>query len=184
MSIVDPNGAGYVTFDSFLDFMTRETTDTDTAEQVMQSFRILAGDKVCITATCSGNYVTRMSYENGVLCKEVINPHVWFNPCNLKLILLLCFFFSLSSLLTSCAVSFHQTRLNTVSSVWHLTPDTTPCQEPSTTHPSPPHFTERVTCKRARSSLLPPRHNSILALAPVNYYSLCHFSSRCLLFCL
>ena len=46
MSIVDPNHLGYVTFDSFLDFMTRETTDTDTAEQVMQSFRILAGDKV------------------------------------------------------------------------------------------------------------------------------------------
>lgn len=50
MSIVDPNGLNYVTFDSFLDFMTRETTDTDTAEQVMQSFRILAGDKSYITA--------------------------------------------------------------------------------------------------------------------------------------
>merc|ERR1712168_249532 len=50
MSIVDPNGAGYVTFDAFLDFMARETTDTDTAEQVMQSFRILAGDKPFITA--------------------------------------------------------------------------------------------------------------------------------------
>ena len=47
MSIVDPNGTGYVTFDAFLDFMTRETADTDTAEQVMQSFRILAGDQVC-----------------------------------------------------------------------------------------------------------------------------------------
>ena len=46
MSIVDPNGTGYVTFDAFLDFMTRETADTDTAEQVMQSFKILAGDKV------------------------------------------------------------------------------------------------------------------------------------------
>ena len=46
MSIVDPNGSGFVTFDAFLDFMTRETADTDTAEQVMQSFRILAGDKV------------------------------------------------------------------------------------------------------------------------------------------
>lgn len=46
MSIVDPNGTGYVTFDAFLDFMTRETADTDTAEQVMQSFRILAGDQV------------------------------------------------------------------------------------------------------------------------------------------
>jgi len=50
MSIVDPNHTGYVTFDAFLDFMTRETTDTDTAEQVMQSFRILAGDKPYITA--------------------------------------------------------------------------------------------------------------------------------------
>ena len=46
MSIVDPNNTRYVTFDAFLDFMTRETTDTDTAEQVMQSFKILAGDKV------------------------------------------------------------------------------------------------------------------------------------------
>ncbi|XP_067680052.1 alpha-actinin, sarcomeric-like isoform X2 [Haliotis asinina] len=50
MSIVDPNGTKYVTFDAFLDFMTRETADTDTAEQVMQSFKILAGDKPYITA--------------------------------------------------------------------------------------------------------------------------------------
>merc|ERR1719317_636062 len=50
MSIVDPNGSSYVTFDAFLDFMTRETADTDTAEQVMQSFKILAGDKSFITA--------------------------------------------------------------------------------------------------------------------------------------
>jgi len=47
MSAVDPNNFGYVTFEAFLDFMTREATDTaDTAEQVMASFRILAGDKV------------------------------------------------------------------------------------------------------------------------------------------
>jgi len=50
MASVDPNHTGYVTFDLFLDFMTRETTDTDTAEQIMQSFRILAGDKPYITA--------------------------------------------------------------------------------------------------------------------------------------
>ncbi|KAK3093786.1 hypothetical protein FSP39_020213 [Pinctada imbricata] len=50
MSIVDPNNSGYVTFEAFLDFMTRETADTDTAEQVMQSFKILAGDKPYITA--------------------------------------------------------------------------------------------------------------------------------------
>jgi actinin alpha len=46
MNIVDPNSTGYVAFDTFLDFMTRETTDTDTAEQIIDSFRILAADKV------------------------------------------------------------------------------------------------------------------------------------------
>jgi len=50
MSIVDANKTGYVSFDAFLDFMTRETADTDTAEQVMNSFKILAGDKPFITA--------------------------------------------------------------------------------------------------------------------------------------
>lgn len=45
LAVVDPNGTGYVHFDAFLDFMTRESTDTDTAEQVIDSFRILAGDK-------------------------------------------------------------------------------------------------------------------------------------------
>jgi len=48
MATVDPNHMGYVSFDSFLDFMTQETTDKDTADQVMQSFRILAGDKVTV----------------------------------------------------------------------------------------------------------------------------------------
>lgn len=46
MDVVDPNKTGYVAFDAFLDFMTRETTDTDTAEQIIDSFKILAGDKV------------------------------------------------------------------------------------------------------------------------------------------
>merc|ERR1712131_529104 len=45
MAIVDPNNSGYVLFDAFLDFMTRESTDSDTAEQVIDSFRILAGAK-------------------------------------------------------------------------------------------------------------------------------------------
>ncbi|KAL2077936.1 hypothetical protein ACEWY4_025621 [Coilia grayii] len=45
MSLVDPNGTGLVTFQSFVDFMTRETGETDTAEQVVASFKILAGDK-------------------------------------------------------------------------------------------------------------------------------------------
>lgn len=46
LAVVDPNNSGYVHFDAFLDFMTRESTDTDTAEQVIDSFRILAADKV------------------------------------------------------------------------------------------------------------------------------------------
>ena len=48
MEIVDPNGTGKVTFQAFVDFMTQEVADTDTAEQVMDSFKILAGDKVSI----------------------------------------------------------------------------------------------------------------------------------------
>lgn len=46
MMLVDSNATGLVSFQSFIDFMTRETADTDTAEQVVASFRILAADKV------------------------------------------------------------------------------------------------------------------------------------------
>lgn len=51
MTIVDPNNTGYVSFDAFLNFMTRESTDTDTAEQIIDSFRILANDKVTFEFT-------------------------------------------------------------------------------------------------------------------------------------
>ncbi|KAJ8383648.1 hypothetical protein AAFF_G00216190 [Aldrovandia affinis] len=50
MGIIDRTGSGAVTFQAFIDFMSRETTDTDTAGQVIASFRILAGDKNYITA--------------------------------------------------------------------------------------------------------------------------------------
>uniref|UniRef100_A0A8C6KMK0 Actinin alpha 4 n=1 Tax=Nothobranchius furzeri TaxID=105023 RepID=A0A8C6KMK0_NOTFU len=50
MGIVDPNGTGSVTFQAFIDFMSTETTDTDSADQVIASFKILAGDKNFITA--------------------------------------------------------------------------------------------------------------------------------------
>uniref|UniRef100_A0A8C1JB79 Actinin, alpha 2b n=1 Tax=Cyprinus carpio TaxID=7962 RepID=A0A8C1JB79_CYPCA len=50
MMLVDPNTSGIVSFQSFIDFMTRETADTDTAEQVIASFRILAADKPYILA--------------------------------------------------------------------------------------------------------------------------------------
>ncbi|XP_043119062.1 alpha-actinin-2b isoform X3 [Puntigrus tetrazona] len=50
MMLVDSNASGVVSFQSFIDFMTRETADTDTAEQVIASFRILATDKPYILA--------------------------------------------------------------------------------------------------------------------------------------
>uniref|UniRef100_A0A8C9ENE6 Actinin alpha 2 n=1 Tax=Pavo cristatus TaxID=9049 RepID=A0A8C9ENE6_PAVCR len=76
MSLVDPNGQGTVTFQSFIDFMTRETADTDTAEQVIASFRILASDKVSHLAAG---------------CKDSIGTHsalhyvVWMFQCSLAL---------------------------------------------------------------------------------------------------
>ncbi|XP_048842692.1 alpha-actinin-2-like [Brienomyrus brachyistius] len=45
MTLVDPNQTGMVSFQSFVDFMTRETGETDTADQVVASFKILAADK-------------------------------------------------------------------------------------------------------------------------------------------
>jgi Ca2+-binding EF-hand superfamily protein len=48
MSIVDPSNTGMVTFQSFIEFMTRESTDADTCEQVLESFKVLAGDKAYI----------------------------------------------------------------------------------------------------------------------------------------
>lgn len=50
MSIVDPNASGFVPFDSFMDFMTRDASDQDTADQIIQSFRVLANNKPYITA--------------------------------------------------------------------------------------------------------------------------------------
>ncbi|XP_073421299.1 alpha-actinin-1-like isoform X1 [Dendrobates tinctorius] len=55
MGIVDPNRLGVVTFQAFIDFMSRETTDTDTADQVMASFKVLAGDKGEAEFTRMGN---------------------------------------------------------------------------------------------------------------------------------
>ncbi|XP_065919404.1 alpha-actinin-1-like [Dysidea avara] len=49
-SEIDPNDTGKVMFEAFLDFMTKETVDQDTADQVKASFKILAGDKPYITA--------------------------------------------------------------------------------------------------------------------------------------
>ena len=45
--LVDPNGSGFVSFEAFLDFMTRvHSTDTDAVEVVIQSFHVLSSDLV------------------------------------------------------------------------------------------------------------------------------------------
>ncbi|GMT10757.1 hypothetical protein PFISCL1PPCAC_2054 [Pristionchus fissidentatus] len=49
LSQLDPNRMGRVLFDAFLDFMTKENADSDTVEQMIESFRILAQGKPFIT---------------------------------------------------------------------------------------------------------------------------------------
>lgn len=80
MNIVDPNSTGYISFDAFLDFMTRETTDTDTAEQIIDSFRILAQDKVSAKVV-SGvfHFLTRV--ESGLIA-EFCSSVVMCDPLN------------------------------------------------------------------------------------------------------
>ena len=46
LKVVDPNGHGFITFQAFLDFMTRESATVDTVEQVIESFKVLANGKV------------------------------------------------------------------------------------------------------------------------------------------
>jgi len=48
-SILDPNRTTRIPFDAYLDFMTRETMDSDTVEQIIESFRVLAAGKPYIT---------------------------------------------------------------------------------------------------------------------------------------
>jgi actinin alpha len=46
MANVDPTQTGFVTFESFLDFMTRECSEEDNVDQLTLAFKTLAGDKV------------------------------------------------------------------------------------------------------------------------------------------
>lgn len=46
MKQVDPNNDGNVTFEAYMDFMARDIGEEDSARQVTDSFRVLAGDKV------------------------------------------------------------------------------------------------------------------------------------------
>ncbi len=46
MNAVDPNNAGFVTFDAFMRFMTRQASGSETTEQLVDSFRVIAHDSV------------------------------------------------------------------------------------------------------------------------------------------
>jgi actinin alpha len=46
MANVDPTQTGFVTFESFLDFMTRECSEEDSVDQLTLAFKTLSGDKV------------------------------------------------------------------------------------------------------------------------------------------
>lgn len=52
---VDPGHTGYISFDAFLNFMTRDNVDEATEEQLIQSFKTLGGDKVSLVST---EYIT------------------------------------------------------------------------------------------------------------------------------
>ena len=126
LSIVDPNASGYVQFDCFLDFMTRESTDVDTAEQVIDSFRILAADKVRTIQDILSHVIT------------------------------LCFYFSLTSCPRSSAASFPRTRPSTASSACSPTPAPTRCRGRSTTCHSQRHYTANPTYDFPFPLPLPP----------------------------
>uniref|UniRef100_A0A8C6KRY7 Actinin alpha 4 n=1 Tax=Nothobranchius furzeri TaxID=105023 RepID=A0A8C6KRY7_NOTFU len=131
MGIVDPNGTGSVTFQAFIDFMSTETTDTDSADQVIASFKILAGDKV----SCSdlgGNVAQSCPF----------HKRLWRHKRGHR---------------GSLCGSSPQTRRSTASPAWRPTQDPTPLPAPSTICPSPPLCMERVTCRGgdARSPVPP-----------------------------
>jgi actinin alpha len=46
MTNVDPTQTGFVTFESFLDFMTRECSEEDNVDQLILAFKTLSADKV------------------------------------------------------------------------------------------------------------------------------------------
>jgi hypothetical protein len=82
MANVDPTQTGFVTFESFLDFMTRECSEEDTVDQLALAFKTLSGDKV----TCA--------HRNGS------KPRLCFSP------------FSLTSPLNYCSESCHPSKRN------------------------------------------------------------------------
>lgn len=55
MKKADPNCRNTVVFENFIDFMIAENQDKDTADQVIDSFKVLAGDKVKLSLKGKNN---------------------------------------------------------------------------------------------------------------------------------
>ncbi|VDN38905.1 unnamed protein product [Gongylonema pulchrum] len=79
LSVLDPNRMGRIPFDAFLDFMTRETADADTAEQMIESFRILSAGKECAEHTTTDKRVGLiLSVENLATVLTIVNRALFF----------------------------------------------------------------------------------------------------------
>ncbi|KAM7535867.1 hypothetical protein Aperf_G00000101008 [Anoplocephala perfoliata] len=50
LASVDPSSLGFVTYDSFMRFMTQQASGSESAEQLIDSFRILANEQPFVTA--------------------------------------------------------------------------------------------------------------------------------------
>jgi actinin alpha len=60
MTNVDPSQTGFVTFESFLDFMTHECSEEDNVDQLILAFKTLSADKVNINKLQS--YFIKISF--------------------------------------------------------------------------------------------------------------------------
>eukprot|EP00800_Vazella_pourtalesii_P013051 TRINITY_DN3063_c0_g1_i1.p2 TRINITY_DN3063_c0_g1~~TRINITY_DN3063_c0_g1_i1.p2 ORF type:complete len:446 (+),score=130.09 TRINITY_DN3063_c0_g1_i1:1438-2775(+) len=69
---VDPNDTGFVALEAFIDFMTQETVDKDTAEQVAGSFKILAGDRPFIMPD---EIKRELPEEQAAYCLQHMSPY-------------------------------------------------------------------------------------------------------------
>ncbi|VDK22766.1 unnamed protein product [Taenia asiatica] len=69
---VDPSGSGYVTFDSFMRFMTQQASGSESAEQLIDSFRVLANEQPFVTAETIRR---ELPFEQAEYCLQKMKPY-------------------------------------------------------------------------------------------------------------
>eukprot|EP00128_Syssomonas_multiformis_P006864 Colp12_sorted_trinity150504_noHs@23769 len=72
MAVVDPEKTGSVQFDAFVDLMSKEDADKDSADQIKESFKIIAGDKDYVT---SADLRRDLSPEQAAFCMAHMQPY-------------------------------------------------------------------------------------------------------------